>query len=96
MDISLAGLDKAAVLAALYNASKSQGLGAFHFTPAPMTIAQAEELLKQQEDFDYLQGRVMKVRLGGDVLDTRLYDRDNGDGAAKRALERAGLLVAAG
>lgn len=36
--------------------------------------------------FDYLQGRVMKVDLAGDELDPRLYDRDNGEGAARRAI----------
>ena len=36
--------------------------------------------------FDYLQGRVMKVRIQGDELDPRLYDRDNGEGAAEQAI----------
>jgi hypothetical protein len=36
--------------------------------------------------FDYLQGRVMKVSLEGDELDARLYDRDNGEGAAAEAI----------
>lgn len=31
------GLKKSAVLAALYNASKPQGLGFLHFDPVPMT-----------------------------------------------------------
>ena len=30
----------------------------------------------------------MKVKLGGDTLDTRLYDRDNWEGAGKEALQR--------
>lgn len=33
--------------------------------------------------FDYLHGRVMKVELAGDTLDTYLYNRDNGAGAAE-------------
>jgi hypothetical protein len=37
-------------------------------------------------DFDYLKGRVMKVNLTNDTLYTRLYDRDNGPGAARIAL----------
>lgn len=36
--------------------------------------------------FDYLHGRVMKVDIGGDTLYPRLFDRDNGNGAAARAL----------
>lgn len=78
--ISLEGLDKAAVLAALYNASKPLGLGFLHFTPEPMTIEEARELLKKRTYFDYLKGRVMKIDLSGETLDPRPYDRDNGDG----------------
>lgn len=40
------GLKKSAVLAALYSASKPQGLGFLHFDPAPMTEEEAEELLR--------------------------------------------------
>lgn len=84
--IVLKGLNKAAVLAALYNASKPQGMGFLHYDPSPMSVEQAEELLKQGTDFDYLMGRVMKVDLGGDTLDPWLYDRDNGQGAAAAAI----------
>jgi len=84
--IPLVGLDKAEVLAALYNASSPQGLGMLHFNPTPMTRAEAAELLEQYTRFDYLKGRVMKVDLSGDELDPWLYDRDNGTGAAERAL----------
>lgn len=28
--------------------------------------------------FDYLNGRVMKIEIGGDELSARTYDRDNG------------------
>jgi len=85
--ISLEGLDKAVVLAALYNASRPLGMGFMHYNPAPMTTEQARALLEGCTYFDYLQGRVMKVDLGGDVLDPWLYDRDNGQGAALRAIE---------
>lgn len=88
MKISIAGLDKAAVLAALYNAAKPLGLGWMHYDPTPMSIDLAREILKSgQTYFDYLQGRVMKVDLSGDEFDSRLYDLDNGEGAAERALK---------
>jgi hypothetical protein len=88
--ISLVGLDKAAVLAALYNASKPQGMGFLRYVPEPMTKGQAEELLSQQTRFDYLQGRVMKVNLSGDEFDPWGYDRYNGQGAAQRAIDGIG------
>lgn len=85
--INLKGLNKAEVLAALYNASKPLGMGILHFDPAPMRAEEAESLLKGQTYFDYLKGRVMKVDLSGDELDPWLYDRDNGQGAAQRVID---------
>jgi hypothetical protein len=84
--ITLAGLNKADVLAALYNASKPQGMGFIHYDPKPMTREEAEGLLEQTTYFDYLKGRVMKVDLADNELDTWGYDRDNGQGAAERAI----------
>ncbi len=84
--ISIKGVDKAAILAALYNASRPQGMGFLHYDPEPMSADVARKLLQHSTEFDYLKGRVMKVDLGGDELNTWGYDRDNGDGAALRAI----------
>lgn len=86
MQIKLTENNRAKVLAALYNNSKPQGMGFLHFDPELMEEEEARELLKQYTYFDYLKGRVMKVDLGGATLDPWGYDRDNGDGAAERAL----------
>lgn len=91
-DIDISKLDKAEVLAALYNSSKQQGMGFMHARGRePMTVEEARVELEAAGQFgsyfDYLHGRVMKVSLREDVLRTGLYDRDNGDGAAARALE---------
>lgn len=81
--ISLVGLNKAAVLAVLYNASRPLGLGFIHYDPKPMTVENAQALLDGgQTKFDYLKGRVMKVDLSGEVLDPYDYDENNGQGAA--------------
>jgi hypothetical protein len=86
--IDLKGKDKAEVLAKLYNASRPQGMGFLQATKQDMTRDEAAELLANgQTYFDYLRGRVMKVDLSGDELDPRLYDRDNGQGAASAALD---------
>lgn len=45
MTISIAGLDKAAVLAALYNAARPQGLGFLQYDPTPMTKDEAQKIL---------------------------------------------------
>ena len=85
--IDLKGKNKAEVLAALYNASRPQGLGFLSFDAAFMTKKEARALLDSGRTyFDYLKGRVLKVDLSGDELDPRLYDRDNGQGAAAAAL----------
>jgi hypothetical protein len=74
-------------LARLYNRARPQGLGFLQATPEPMTTAEAQALLdKGRTYFDYLQGRVMKIDPTREPLDTRLYDRDNGFGAAEDAL----------
>lgn len=85
MDIK--GLDKAEVLAALFNASRQQGLGFLDTRGSVgMSADEAREILKETQHFDYLRGRVMKISLDGDELEPRLYDRDNGPGAAEQAI----------
>jgi hypothetical protein len=86
-NISIRGLDKAAVLAALYNAAQAQGMGFMHYDPKPMTTDEAKIILKQTTRFDYLKGRVMKLDLGGDEFSPSLYDRDNGQGAAQKVID---------
>lgn len=87
--INIKGLKKSQVLAVLYNNSKPLGLGIFDFNSKNMTEQEAEELLKHQTYFDYLKGRVMKVDLkDNDRFNEYLYDRDNGRGAAQRAINK--------
>lgn len=84
--INIKGMNKAEVLAKLFNASKAQGMGFLQQHGAEMTINEATEAIGNQTYFDYFRGRVMKVDLSGDELDPFLYDRDNGPGAAQAAL----------
>ena len=88
--MDIAGLDKAEVLAALYNGSRQQGMGFLQTRGAEgMTVEQARDEIANNERmyFDYLHGRVMKISLRGDELDTGLYNRDNGQGAAEAVIE---------
>lgn len=88
--INIGGLTAAAVLAALYNASRPQGMGFLQYQPGDMTEEQAVKLFDAGHAhtyFDYLAGRVMKVSIPHDVADDTTidvwgYDRDNGQGAA--------------
>ena len=86
-DIDISSLNKADVLRVLYNNAKTQGMGIIHYTPEDMTCEEAKSILNGGETyFDYLKGRVMKVKLEGDILETGLYNRDNGFGAAEKAI----------
>lgn len=91
--IELGNLDKAEVLAALFNGSGAPGpvaLTPAHLTsasqPARMTKGEAETLLDEGQRFDYVRGRVLKVDLSGDSFNPAMYDRDNGQGAAQLAV----------
>jgi len=96
--IDISKLDKAEVLAALYNGSRQQGMGFMNARGGSgMTAEQASKEINTAKRemrsgrvsirFDYLHGRVMKLDIGGDTLDPRLYDRDNGQGSARNALD---------
>ena len=86
LTVNIKGLDYAEVLAALFNASKQQGMGFMHVEGRQqMTKEDAQEILKQQDSFDYLRGRVMKITIE-DEMYVGGYDRDNGKGAAARAI----------
>jgi len=90
MSISIKGLNKAAVLAALYNASKPQGMGFMHYDAKPMTTEEAQQLLDSdpRQYFDYLKGRVMKIGLSKEEdVNTWGYNRDNGENAAEKVIE---------
>lgn len=81
------GLTKAEVLKALYDASRPLGLGFLQFIPGDISLEEAEKLVKKTDNFDYLNGRVIKVTLGDDGFEEWLYDRDMGEGAAQKAVD---------
>lgn len=89
VDYIVLGLTRAQVLMTLYNNSKPLGLGFLQYDPKPMTEIEAEELLKQTMDFDYVKGRIMKINLSKNPFVVTWYDRDNGDGKALRVLIKA-------
>lgn len=88
-DISLVGLDKARLLAALYNASRPIGIGFLWYDPEPMSEAEAAELLKRGRGtwVEYLKGRVIKIDLAQTAWSPKGYDEINGQGAAQKVIE---------
>lgn len=94
--VDIKGLDKGALLAALYNASKPQGLGFIQYNTKPMSAEEGNELIKEDgHSFDYLNGRVMKINISDDQMSTGGYDRDNGQGAVATVVQnlRSGFTV---
>jgi len=61
---------------------------ALHSRPVNWANGAYSETPVNEISFDYLHGKVMKVRFIGDSsdFDPFLYDRDNGEGAALRAV----------
>lgn len=89
--IDITGLNKAEVLAALYNNARTLSIFSDKET---ITIRNAEKILDSVEltrdgrvYFDYLNGRVLKLYLDRDTIDPALYDRDNGQGATYAAIK---------
>lgn len=98
--VDIKGLDKAEVLLALWNSSRMQGMSFLGYNHE-MTLKYARECIEQARQtgikgeeeiyFDYLNGKVMKIDLAPDEIDPRLYDLDNGDGAAQTAIDNLRL-----
>lgn len=87
--VDITGLDKVQVLMALYDKARCLGLGCLQFTPEPLSQEEAEKIYANNERlyFDYVKGRVIKVDLSRNSFSTVSFNRDNGEGAAERAIE---------
>jgi len=97
--IDIKGIDKADLLAALYNNASPLGMG-FLQARGQMSREGAVKLMETGDDtsrmfpgtkrhmyFDYVYGRPLKVNLAGDELETSLYNRDWGKDAAEQIVE---------
>ena len=85
--VDIKGLDKAKVLVALWDNSYESGLS-FNPSGKPLTVREARRIIKgRYYNFDYCKGRVIKCNISGDEFDPWRYDRENGAGAARRAID---------
>jgi len=76
--ISIAGLDKVAVLRALFNAALPAAVTRDCLDPEPLTIEEVDMHLRIEGGYvEYVRGRPIKLDLSGDELDPVIYDRDN-------------------
>lgn len=86
--MSIPKLSRAEVFMVLYNRAQPQGLGFMHYIAKQMTLEDAKGYLSVNPGpyFDYVKGRVMKIDISKESLDTMLYNRDNGPEAAEDAI----------
>lgn len=98
--VDIRGLDKAEVVLALWNASQMQGMSFLGYH-GEMSLEQIRADIEERKHkdfegndsiyFDYLNGKVMKVDVGQDEFDPRLFDCDCGEGTAQRAIDNLRL-----
>lgn len=88
--IDIRGIDRAELLAALFNAAApGQNMALLHFDADDrMTTEEARRLLGdgQPTRFNYHKGRVLKCDVMHDDFRPALYDRDNGRGLAAEVI----------
>lgn len=90
MDIT--GLSKARILRALYNHTNliaPMAIFTGQSRSENMSVEEAQRIIDDRGSnlyFDYLHGRMIKTDIAPNVLDLRLYDRDNGQGAGETVI----------
>ncbi len=85
-EIFIEGLDKAEVLAALYDSAKTTDSS---LPPHHMSLDEARLLLDSgQTSFDDVLGRAIQVDLKRDTVYAGRYDAQNGFGTAKQVIEK--------
>lgn len=84
--IDISKLDKAKVLQVLYKRASHQGFGYVVDTVDSLSYEQAQKLLKFTTKFEYLGGRLLKIDLAENTLDTFFYNQSNGAEAAEKAI----------
>ena len=92
--IGIKNADKARVLQQLYRYANMAGakpnplVQAMYESLPDMPLERARAMIANRIfDFDYIGTKSVKVDLSKDTFDEFLYDRDNGAGQARKALE---------
>jgi len=97
--IDCTGIDLVRLAQEAYRLSVTQGLGFLHFTPAPLSVEEAEALINLESriavlDMDYIHGRAVKLHVrknedGTLSLPDSWYDHT--DGQYRELLQSVGV-----
>lgn len=101
--ISYQGIDEAVLLHALYHGTQPLGMGILHNKEGLTLDEVRADLATREPDrmgevgWDYYRGRPLKLgfNLAAKTFRTGLYDRDAGQGAAQRIVDRLRTSVPA-
>ena len=86
--IPISHLDPAEVLIALYNAAFGDGYKvSLRVDTHPLTPKLAREVLDGGAQLEEVGGRTLRIDLSGPELDPTAFDRHNGLGSARKAIE---------
>lgn len=101
MIVNVKGLDRAELLAALYNATHAVGLGVRDDLRRDMTVAEARQRLHERRSelgplrrhgllatFDWVAGRPIKCDVDQDEIDFDVYDNVAGPGTGARVVQQ--------
>lgn len=81
--VNISGIDKGFLLFKAWKAASWNGF-------APLDMERDEFVRRwrrEDDDYDYVCGRPLKVNIAGDTVDPWLFDRENGDGSFLRVVE---------
>ena len=84
MEVNISGIDKKALLQALYSNAAPKGYGWCHYIPSHILPDQEmASILEKSRRIDYLHGRAMKIDISEDSVDTSIYNEYNGKNLAE-------------
>lgn len=90
-EINIARLDKAELLMELFNTAHYSLAQMVVDRTRTMTIEEAQKIIKEwpeDENFDYLEKKPLKIHIGNDIMNAQIYNRNNGRGAAHYAVRK--------
>ncbi|MFA6527532.1 MAG: hypothetical protein WCT20_03865 [Candidatus Babeliales bacterium] len=85
-EVNITGLPKEELAKALFRNARPLGMGFLAFKPNE-ELSDKEAHIIATSYADYVHGRLMKIDISGDTVNTRLYNRDNGQNAAEKVIE---------